>query len=103
VIVDIRPSSKTFGQWIEVELQGDSGKAVFIGEGLGHGFLALEDHTAVAYLVSTPYAPDHEFEINPLDQKIGIHWNLDQEVLKISDKDKSAPDLLDRKSQGLLP
>ena len=103
VIVDIRPSSKTFGQWIEVELQGASGKSVFISQGLGHGFLALEDHTAVAYLVSTPYAPDHEFEINPLDKEIGIHWNLDQEVLKISDKDKSAPDLLDRKSQGLLP
>jgi dTDP-4-dehydrorhamnose 3,5-epimerase len=103
VIVDIRPSSKTFGQWIEVKLQGDSGKAVFISQGLGHGFLALEDHSAVAYLVSTPYAPDHEFEINPLDQKIGINWNLDQEVLKISDKDKSAPTLAEQLSEGKLP
>jgi dTDP-4-dehydrorhamnose 3,5-epimerase len=103
VIVDIRPSSKTFGQWIEVELQGDSGKAVFISEGLGHGFLALEDHAAVTYLVSTPYSPDYEFEINPLDQKIGIHWNLDQKVLKISDKDNSAPTLAERLSEGKLP
>jgi len=38
VIVDIRPDSQTFGKWIEVELSGDSGKAVFISEGLGHGF-----------------------------------------------------------------
>jgi dTDP-4-dehydrorhamnose 3,5-epimerase len=56
VIVDIRPDSKTFGQWVDVELKGDSGKAVLISEGLGHGFLALEDNTAVAYLVSTPFS-----------------------------------------------
>ena len=103
VIVDIRPSSTTFGRWIEVELQGDSGKSLLISERLGHGFMALEDHTAVAYLVSTPYSPEHEFEINPLDQKIGIHWNLDQELLKISDKDKSAPTLAERLSEGKLP
>jgi dTDP-4-dehydrorhamnose 3,5-epimerase len=57
----------------------------------------------VAYLVSTPYAPDHEFEINPLDQKTGIRWNLDQELLKISDKDKSAPTLAEQLSEGKLP
>ncbi len=43
VIVDIRPDSKSFGQWIEVELRGESGKAVLISEGLGHGFIALEE------------------------------------------------------------
>ena len=42
VIVDIRPNSETFGQWVDVELKGDSGKAVFINEGLGHVFLELE-------------------------------------------------------------
>jgi dTDP-4-dehydrorhamnose 3,5-epimerase len=57
VIVDIRPDSRSFGQWLEVELRGDSGKAVLISEGLGHGFVALEDNTAVAYLVSTPFSP----------------------------------------------
>jgi dTDP-4-dehydrorhamnose 3,5-epimerase len=72
VIVDIRPDSQTFGKWIEVELSGNYGHAVFISEGLGHGFVALEDNTAVAYLVSTPFSPTDEFEINPLDEKIGI-------------------------------
>ena len=67
VIVDIRPTSKTFGQWIDIELRGDSGKSVFISEGLGHGFLALEDNTTVAYLVSTPFSPTNEYEINPRD------------------------------------
>ncbi len=103
VIVDIRPNSKTFCQWIEVELEGDSGKAVLISEGLGHGFLALEDNTAVAYLVSTPFSPADEFEINPLDQKIGIKWGMDLSSLKISGKDKIAPNLVERLTEGKLP
>jgi dTDP-4-dehydrorhamnose 3,5-epimerase len=103
VIVDIRPDSKSFGQWIEVELRGDSGKAVFISEGLGHGFVAQEDNTAVAYLVSTPFSPADEFEINPLDKKIGINWGMGLSELKISDKDKNAPTLTERLAEGKLP
>ena len=103
VIVDIRPGSPTFGKWIDVELRGDSGKAVFIGEGLGHGFIALEENTTVAYLVSTPFSPAQEFEINPLDEKIGIDWSMPLIDLKISDKDKSAPTLAERHIEGKLP
>ena len=103
VIVDIRPDSRTFGQWVDVELKGDSGQAVFISEGLGHGFLALEDNTAVAYLVSTPFSPTDEFEINPLDTKIGINWGIDLMSLKISGKDKIAPTLAERFTEGKLP
>ena len=103
VIVDIRPNSKSFGKWIEVELRGDSGKAVLISEGLGHGFVALEDNTTVAYLVSTPFSPSDEFEINPLDEKIGINWGLDSSELKISEKDKKAPTLAERLAEGKLP
>ena len=103
VIVDIRQDSKTFGQWIEVELSGDTGKAVFISEGLGHGFVALEDNTAVAYLVSTPFSPSDEFEIYPLDNEIGIKWGMDLSELKISTKDKNAPSLAERLAEGKLP
>lgn len=103
VIVDIRPASQTFGSWIEVELKGDSGKAAFISEGLGHGFIALEDNTAVAYLVSTPFSPSDEFDINPLDKEIGISWGMDLSKIKISEKDKNAPTLAERLNQGKLP
>ena len=103
VIVDIRPNSKTYGQWIEVELSGTSGNAVLIGEGLGHGFISLSDVSTVAYLVSLPFSPTEEFEINPLDQAIGINWGLPLSELKISDKDKNAPTLEERKKEGKLP
>ena len=103
VIVDIRSDSRTFGQWVDIELRSDSGKAIFISEGLGHGFLALENNTTVAYLISTPFSPDHEFEINPLDQKIGINWGIEVRDLKISNKDKAAPTLAERLVEGKLP
>ena len=103
VIVDIRPNSKTFGRWIDVELRGDSGRAVLISEGLGHAFLALEDNTTVAYLVSTPFSSTDEFEINLLDEKIGIKWGMDLNSLKISEKDRVAPTLDERLAEGKLP
>ena len=103
VIVDIRPDSKTFGQWVDVELKGDSGKAIFISEGLGHGFLALEENTAVAYLVSTPFSPTDEFEINPLDEKIMINWGMETHKLRISEKDLRTPSLEERLATGVLP
>jgi dTDP-4-dehydrorhamnose 3,5-epimerase len=103
VIVDIRPNSKTYGRWIEIELSGTSGNAVFIGEGLGHGFVSLAEVSTVAYLVSSPFSPTEEFEINPLDTAIGINWGLPLYELKISDKDKNAPTLEGRKKEGRLP
>ena len=103
VIVDVRVDSKSFGKWIEVELSGDSGKALFISEGLGHAFLALEDNSTVAYLVSTPFSPTNEFEINPLDPEIGITWGANLEDLKISSKDLNGPSLESLRSIGKLP
>jgi len=103
VILDIRPDSKTFGKWIDVQLKGNTGRAVLISEGLGHGFLALEDNSAVAYLVSTAFSPIDEFEINPLDEKIGIKWGMDFSSLKISEKDINAPTLAERLKEGKLP
>jgi dTDP-4-dehydrorhamnose 3,5-epimerase len=103
VIVDVRPQSPTFGKWIEVELRGDSGKAVFIDKYLGHAFLALEDNTFVAYLVTTPFSPKYEFEINPMDANIGITWGMKVDDLMLSEKDRKAPTLHEQLSKGRLP
>ena len=103
VIVDIRPHSKSFGQWSEVELSGNSGEAILISEGLGHVFVALEDNSVVAYLISTPFSPTDEYEINPLDRKIAIDWGMQDSILKISDKDLKAPTLAERLAEGKLP
>ena len=100
VVVDIRPSSPTFKKWLGIELRANSGDSVFISEGLGHGFMSLEDDTAVAYLLTTKYSPSDEFEIHPLDPELEIVWPYESPHL--SPKDKAAPTLYEQLSSGKL-
>ncbi len=93
VVVDIRPNSPTFGRWCANELRAEDGKSIYISEGLGHAFVALEDNTVISYMLSSPYSPKDEHAINPLDVEIGIKWP--QIPLYFSEKDASAPNLRD--------
>jgi dTDP-4-dehydrorhamnose 3,5-epimerase len=103
VIVDIRPSSPTFGKSVFVDLNGLDGRAVLIGPGLGHRFASLADSSAIAYLLSSPYSPTEEFEINPMDPDLGIDWGVDLSAVSLSEKDKLAPSIAERRGQGKLP
>ena len=103
VIVDIRPSSLTFGRWIDLELNDDSGSAVFIEPDLGHGFLSLAKSSTVVYLTSSSYDPKNEFAINPFDPDLSIKWILPAAEIIISERDKTAPSLNQRKITDKLP
>ena len=92
-VIDIRPNSPTFKKWVSVDLSEASGKSVFIGEGLGHAFIAMEDASKISYLLNSPYSPSDEFAINPKDPEIAIEWPLEE--LFFSPKDESAPYLKD--------
>jgi dTDP-4-dehydrorhamnose 3,5-epimerase len=100
-IVDLRVGSPTFGRWESVRLDDTDRKAVYIAEGLGHGFCSLADDTTIAYLCSEVYNPAREFAVHPLDSELGIVWPSDAPVL--SARDAAAPTLADAMSQGLLP
>ncbi len=103
VIVDIRLESSNFGKYVAVDLSAGDGKAVLIGKGLGHGFIARENGTTVAYLMSSPFSESEEFEINPLDPVIGIEWGIPVEEFLLSPKDSVAPSLSERADEGKLP
>jgi dTDP-4-dehydrorhamnose 3,5-epimerase len=106
VIVDIRPNSPTYRHYITVELNALQGLAIFIESGLGHAFLSLDENTIVSYLLSSPYSPNHEYEINPMDPDLDIKWDLEGLGLKhpvISLKDFQAPSLIIQEVSGLLP
>lgn len=90
VIIDLRPDSPTFKQWIGVELTEKNYKMLYVPENFGHGFQTLKDNTEVTYQVSQFYAPGSENGIRWNDSAFGIEWPLDAQV--ISDKDKGWPD-----------
>src|SRR5450432_4131529 len=49
VVVDIRPDSKTFGQWEATELDDQLLEQLFIPVGFAHGFCVLTDFAEVQY------------------------------------------------------
>lgn len=102
VVVDIRVGSPTFGAWTSVQLDDRERRAVYLSEGLGHGFLSLADGSTVVYLCSEPYNPAAEHEVHPLDPAIGIDWPLES-APELSAKDAAAPTLAEAASAGLLP
>jgi dTDP-4-dehydrorhamnose 3,5-epimerase len=101
VVVDIRVGSPTFGQWEAVRLDDEDRRAVYLAEGLGHGFCALSEQATVTYLCSSTYRPGHEHGIHPLDPELGITWPGDSLVL--SAKDAAAPSLAEMQAAGRLP
>ena len=108
VVVDIRVGSPTFGQWDSVLLDDVDRRAVFVTEGLGHAFVALEDDTTINYLCTATYNPGREHGVNPLDPAIGIEWpttGRDGTPLEhlLSAKDTDAPTLAEAEADGLLP
>ena len=102
-IVDVRDGSPTFGRWDSVVLDDRDRCSLYLSEGLGHAFVALEDRTTVSYLVSEVFNPDRELGIDPFDEEIGLVFPPDLIDLELSDKDRGAPGLSEARARGLLP
>lgn len=90
VIVDLRPDSPTYKQWLGVTLAMDDYRVLYMPKDFAHGFQALEDNSEIMYLVSEPYTPGVEAGIRYNDPIISVEWPLP--VTLISEKDMSWPD-----------
>ena len=101
-VVDVRVGSPTFGRWEAVTLDAVDRRAVYLSEGLGHAFCALEDGTAAVYLCTAAYNPAGEHGIHPFDPEVGLALP-DGVAPLISAKDGAAPSLAEATASGLLP
>ncbi|OGT47423.1 MAG: dTDP-4-dehydrorhamnose 3,5-epimerase [Gammaproteobacteria bacterium RIFCSPHIGHO2_12_FULL_41_20] len=81
VIVDIRQTSPTFGQWLTLELSDENHKQLYIPPGLAHGFYALSDKVEFHYKCTDYYHPEDEHGIAWNDSDLGIPWPLSQPPL----------------------
>lgn len=91
VAVDIRPDSKTLGQWVAVELSAENKKMFWIPEGFAHGFVALEDNTHFLYKTTNVYNKESEGAIIWSDPRLAIEWPALESGFIVSDKDAIAP------------
>jgi dTDP-4-dehydrorhamnose 3,5-epimerase len=102
IVVDVRVGSATYGRWEGVRLDEVDRRALYLSEGLGHGFCALTDDATLTYLVSSTYDPAVEHTVHPLDPEIGIRWPVDGEPV-LSGRDAAAPTLAEARAAGILP
>jgi dTDP-4-dehydrorhamnose 3,5-epimerase len=92
VVLDLRPRSPTFKQWLAMVLTADNRRMLVIPEGCAHGFLTLEDKTEVFYQMSEYYHPELSRGVRWNDPAFQIEWPEKVEV--ISERDRNHPNFV---------
>lgn len=90
VIIDFRPESSTYKQWVAVELTSMNYKMLFIPEGFAHGFKTLEDNTEVFYQMSEFYHPKYARGVLWNDPAFGINWPGGEQIVSPKDSQYSS-------------
>jgi epimerase EvaD len=102
LVIDIRVGSPTYGQWDVCVLDEQQFRAVYVPVGVGHAFIALEDDTTTAYMISRSYVPELELSVHPLDPALGLPIPDDLTPV-LSKRDIEAPTLAAAERAGILP
>ena len=96
VIIDLRPDSPTYREWLALELgarcprTANRSSMLYAPEGFAFGFQTLEDDTEVFYQMSSVYHPASARGIRWNDPAFGIEWPGDERIL--SARDQNFPD-----------
>ena len=89
VALDLRGESPTFRRHVAAELTADNHLALYIPEGVAHGFQTLDDNTEVLYQMSAAYAPDAARGVRFDDPAFGIRWPIPEPI--VLDRDRNYP------------
>lgn len=91
VAVDLRPNSKTYGQYESVLLSSENHKQFFVPRGFAHGFLVISDTATFFYKCDNFYNKESEGGIIYNDKTINIDWQFPTTDLLVSEKDQFLP------------
>jgi dTDP-4-dehydrorhamnose 3,5-epimerase len=93
VVLDLRPDSPAFRDWVGVVLNESNRHMIYVPEGCAHGFLTLEDDTEVFYQMSEFYNPESARGVRWDDPAFRIAWPGTVQVM--SERDRTYPDFND--------
>lgn len=105
VAVDLRPGSKTYGNWEGAILSEENKKMFIIPRGFAHGFLVLSDEAEFTYKCDDIYNHEEEGGLMWNDPDVGIEWpfgNMKMEDLLTSEKDANWPSLKELQKTDLF-
>ena len=88
VAVDIRINSATFGKFVSHKLSEDNHRQLFIPVGFAHGFSVLSEDAIIQYKCNSFYNKESEGCILYSDKDLNIDWQLLENDIILSDKDK---------------
>jgi dTDP-4-dehydrorhamnose 3,5-epimerase len=88
VAVDLRKDSPTYLQHVAVELSAENNLQLFVPRGFAHGYSVLEDNTIFFYKCDNFYNKESEGGIFYADPKLNINWQLNEDEIILSEKDK---------------
>jgi len=91
VIIDLRPKSPTFKQWVAETLTCNNHKMMYVPKGFAHGFQTLAPNTEVFYQMSDVHVSQSARGIRWNDPLLGITWpNTNSRIM--SSRDQEFPD-----------
>lgn len=76
VIVDLRPDSLTYKEWVGVELSAENHRALYVPRGFAHGFVSLENNTIMLYQCDGAYDKETDTGIRFDDPDLAIKWPI---------------------------
>jgi dTDP-4-dehydrorhamnose 3,5-epimerase len=88
IAVDLRKDSPTYLQHVVVELSAENNLQLFVPRGFAHGYSVLEDNTIFFYKCDNFYNKESEGGIFYADPKLNINWQLNEDEIILSEKDK---------------
>lgn len=90
ICVDLRKDSKTYLQYISIELSDVNKLQLFVPKGFAHGFVTLEDDVEIMYKVDAYYSKEHDSGIRYDDPCLNINWAdlVGMEKFILSSKDE---------------
>jgi len=77
VVVDMRRSSPTFGQWEGLRLSAENHRQLWVPPGFAHGFVVLSECAEFVYKTTDYWYPAHERSLLWNDPALGIVWPID--------------------------
>jgi dTDP-4-dehydrorhamnose 3,5-epimerase len=82
--------SHTYGQHVTVELSDDNKLQFYIPRGFAHGFVVLSETATFFYKCDNTYDKAAEGAIVYNDPNFKIDWQIPEDSVLLSDKDKTA-------------
>lgn len=93
VIVDLRNTSNTFGEWHGEYLSSQNNNQLWVPKGFAHGFVVTSNEAIVLYKTTEYYSPECERTIKYDDPDLNIEWPI--KIVTVSKKDLEGQNIKD--------